>query len=125
VSDNVQVIVSPQSPVQVVVAQQPPVQVNAMPAVVIVQEGNISAHNASPTSHPDIRAAIASKPEPYTHIQTAMATSWVINHGRFRKPSITLTDSTGSQVFGAVIHHSDMVASAIFSIAISGEAYCI
>jgi hypothetical protein len=85
---------------------------------------NVTAHNVSDVSHLDIRALITNT-QPYVHIQATLSNSWMIYHNKGRKVSISVTDSFGNQVFGAIIHHGDMVASVNFTSAISGEAYCI
>ena len=60
----------------------------------------------------------------YTHTQSTLSSTWNINHGLGRKPSITIFYG-GQAIEGTVIHNSDNAAVATFSQTINGSAYCI
>lgn len=66
----------------------------------------INTHNNSPTSHADLRFKIADL-EPYVHIQSTMATDWIVNHGKGRAVSVDIYDSQGRQGLGTVITNGD------------------
>lgn len=85
----------------------------------------INTHNASPSSHADLRAAIALKVEPYVHIQSQMAVDWIVNHGLGRPVSVSVYDSQGREGSGAVVANGNM--SLVISVArpMSGYANII
>ena len=62
---------------------------------------------------------------PYTHVQSTMSTSWVINHGLGRIGSITTYLENGAQVEGTVVSNGSQTSTVVFAIASTGTAYCI
>lgn len=87
--------------------------------------GEILNHNNSTTSHQDLRAAIGNKASPYSHIQSTLSTSWIINHNLNKPVSITTFDSSGSQIMGDVVINSSNVLIVVFAIAVNGSAYIV
>lgn len=61
-------------------------------------------------------------PETYTHVQNVTANIWTVNHNLGKKPSITILDSAGSEVVGAVQYISDNQVVISLDYAISGTA---
>lgn len=61
----------------------------------------------------------------YTHVQSAMSTSWVINHRLGRIASITTYLENGAQVEGTVVFHDTSTSTVVFAFALAGTAYCI
>lgn len=61
--------------------------------------------------------------ETYTHNQLVPSATWLITHNMSGFPSVTVFDSAGSQVIGAVSHTSDMQLQLTFSAAFAGIAY--
>lgn len=59
----------------------------------------------------------------YTHNQFTASTNWTINHNLNRFPSITITDSAGTVVYGGIQYTNNNQAIAFFSGAFSGVAY--
>ena len=59
----------------------------------------------------------------YIHNQTAPSDNWVINHNLNKNPSITVVDSAGSEVEGAVVINSLNQITVTFCGAFSGKAY--
>jgi len=59
----------------------------------------------------------------YIHTQIASSSTWVINHGLHRYPSVTIVDSGGTRVVGETIYNSIDQITVNFSAAFSGEAY--
>ena len=59
----------------------------------------------------------------HTHTQNTPASTWVITHGLNKNPSITVVDSAGSQVEGAVTINSLNQITINFCGAFSGKAY--
>lgn len=62
---------------------------------------------------------------PYTHVQSTMSTSWVINHGLGRIGSITTYENDGLEVSGRVVSNGLNTSNVVFGVAIAGIAYCI
>lgn len=87
--------------------------------------GNVPQHNVDQSSHPDIRALINNKASPYTHIQSTMSNTWVINHNLGKFPSIDTFLSDGTKVEGNRVNNGLNSSSITFAIAVSGSAYCI
>lgn len=59
----------------------------------------------------------------YVHQQMVPSATWVIAHGLNRYPSITIVDSAGSVVIGAVDYDSTNQITVTFSAAFGGSAY--
>lgn len=59
----------------------------------------------------------------YVHQQMVPSATWNITHNLNRFPSVTVVDSAGSVVIGAVTYVSSDVVSIEFSAAFSGNAY--
>ncbi len=61
----------------------------------------------------------------YLHTQNTLSTTWTINHNLGRKPQVEIRDLSGQPIgWSDVVHNSDNVAVAVFTVAISGTAYC-
>ena len=69
-----------------------------------------------------IQASIATG---YTHTQSVLSTSWVVNHGLNRFTSVTTYRQDGLKVEGTVVDSSPNVSTVTFAFAVSGIAYCI
>lgn len=61
--------------------------------------------------------------ETFVHVQDAPAAVWSVQHDLGRWPSVTIVDSAGNNVFGAVKYHSEDLVEISFSAAFSGRAY--
>lgn len=60
----------------------------------------------------------------YEHVQAVSEDTWIVVHNLGYNPAVTVVDSAGSTVFGAV-EHTDITSVTIrFSGAMSGKAYC-
>jgi hypothetical protein len=59
----------------------------------------------------------------YIHNQTLPSDTWVISHDLNKNPSITVVDSTGEEVEGAVVINSLNQITITFCAAFSGKAY--
>ena len=59
----------------------------------------------------------------YIHNQTLPSNTWVISHDLNKNPSITVVDSTGEEVEGAVVINSLNQITITFCAAFSGKAY--
>ena len=59
----------------------------------------------------------------YTHSQTAVSSTWVIEHNLSFQPSVQVVDSAGSTVEGVVNYNSSSQLTVQFSVALSGTAY--
>lgn len=59
----------------------------------------------------------------YIHNQTTPSDNWVINHNLNKNPSITVVDSAGSEVEGAIVINSLNQITITFCGAFSGKAY--
>lgn len=59
----------------------------------------------------------------YTHNQSTPSASWTINHSLNKNPSVTVVDSSGNQVEGAVTINSLNQITITFCGAFSGKAY--
>ena len=59
----------------------------------------------------------------YTHNQASPSNTWVINHSLNKNPSVTVVDSSGNQVEGAVTINSLNQITITFCGAFSGKAY--
>lgn len=60
--------------------------------------------------------------ERYTHIQPVSASTWTVTHGLNRYPIVSVTDSSGSTVYGDVVHLSANQTQLIFEVPFSGTA---
>ena len=58
----------------------------------------------------------------YEHIQTAPSDTWVVNHSLNKRPSVTVIDSGGTEVEGAVVINSPTQITITFCSAFSGKA---
>lgn len=86
---------------------------------------SIVTHENNTNSHPDIRLALNSKANSYTHNQSTLSTTWTINHNLNKYPSVTTLLPDGTEVEGSIIYNGYNVISAVFGRAISGTAYCV
>jgi hypothetical protein len=59
----------------------------------------------------------------YEYTQNQPSAEWVVNHGLNRKPSVTVVDSAGTEVFGEVVHVDNNNVIIRFSAGFSGEAF--
>jgi len=60
----------------------------------------------------------------YLHTQNIAATTWTVTHNLGKKPSVTVVDSGGSVVIGAVTHVNTNQLQIVFTAAFSGVAHC-
>lgn len=67
---------------------------------------------------------LISKPTHYTHEQMVPSGMWIIQHNLDKFPSVTITDSAGSVVYGEITYKDKNVVHANFSAGFSGTAYC-
>lgn len=99
-----------------------------MPCEVIVEinpqrvEANAQAPGVNVrTATPILRQIIAQST--YIHDQDVPSAEWTINHNLNKYPSVTIVDSAGTCVFGAVQYASANTIICSFSGAFSGKAY--
>lgn len=59
----------------------------------------------------------------FIHEQAMPATTWTINHGLNRYPSVTVADSAGTKVYGSVVYTSPNQVVLSFLSPFSGFAY--
>lgn len=64
----------------------------------------------------------------YTHNQTSTSDTWVVTHNLHRFPSVTVVDSGGTIVMGAVVYNSNKQLTITFfsngsALAFQGKAY--
>jgi hypothetical protein len=59
----------------------------------------------------------------YTHSQSSVSNTWVIEHNLSFQPSVQVVDSAGSTVEGVVNYNSSSQLTVQFSVALSGTAY--
>lgn len=59
----------------------------------------------------------------FTHIQSALSTTWVVTHNLGFYPNVTVFDSASNQVEGSVTHTSINALTITFSSGISGKAH--
>ena len=67
---------------------------------------------------------VATDDKNYVHVQNTPSTSWVINHNLAKYPSVTVLDSAGTEVVGAIVHNSINQCVVTFSAGFSGKATC-
>jgi hypothetical protein len=58
----------------------------------------------------------------YTHTQSAASATWTITHNLNFRPNVTVFDSSGNVVEGAVVHSNATLVTLTFSASISGTA---
>lgn len=58
----------------------------------------------------------------YEHIQNSPSNTWVVNHNLNKRPSVTVIDSAGTEVEGAVTINSLNQLTIVFCSAFSGKA---
>lgn len=59
----------------------------------------------------------------YVHTQNSASTTWVVAHGLNMFPNVTVVDSAGTEVVGAVHYDDENQLTLTFSAAFSGYAY--
>lgn len=59
----------------------------------------------------------------YTHIQSVASTTWVIPHNLNKFPSVTIVDSTNTEVVADITHSSTLQCEVSFSSPQTGTAY--
>lgn len=59
----------------------------------------------------------------YAHVQSSPSSVWVINHELGKYPSVTVVDSSGTEVVGDVEYLSVSSVRVTFTGAFSGKAY--
>ena len=79
------------------------------------RDGNLLYSTVSGTSS-------SSSDKNYEHIQSIPASVWAINHGLNKRPSVTILDSSGKEVEGAVTQVDSNNIIIEFSAPFSGRA---
>lgn len=59
----------------------------------------------------------------YVHTQSTAADAWVIAHNLGKYPSVTVFDSAGAQIVGALVYQDENTLTVTFSAAFAGKAY--
>lgn len=59
----------------------------------------------------------------YTHLQNTTSSTWTVPHGLNKYPSVTVVDSAGTNIVGAVSYTSNNELTITFSSAFKGKAY--
>ncbi len=93
----------------------------ALDLVEVTEQGPTGAQGAQGPAGPQGDPGLSGAN--YVHAQMVPAATWNITHNLNRYPSVTVVDSAGSVVIGAVTYVSPDVVSIEFSAAFSGNAY--
>lgn len=64
-----------------------------------------------------------SGPVSYTHTQYSASASWTINHNLGYRPNVTVSDSAGTIIEGAIMYPNSSTIILTFSSAFAGTAY--
>lgn len=67
--------------------------------------------------------SVISQDKFYEHNQISPSLTWIINHNLGKYPSVTITDSAGTQVIGDVKHESINKVTISFSAQFAGKAF--
>lgn len=59
----------------------------------------------------------------YNHVQSIPSDVWIINHGLGKFPSVSVADSSGSEVEGEILYTDSNTVVVTFAAAFSGNAY--
>lgn len=59
----------------------------------------------------------------YTHNQSAVSTSWIVNHNLGFNPSVAIVDSGGTSIEADIWYNNTNSLEIILSVGISGKAY--
>lgn len=86
--------------------------------IVVTAPGPQGPAGIDGTQNSDIPDLVA-----YTHNQNATSNSWTIIHNLNFYPNVTVFDSGGSMVEGAVTHSDETTLTIDFSASISGKAH--
>lgn len=93
----------------------------------VAVQANSDSTPAEDNSNPDWSLFAASgdagSDANYVHTQNSASTTWTVNHGLAKFPAVTVVDSSGNEVIGAVQHIDENNAELTFSAAFSGKAY--
>jgi len=68
-------------------------------------------------------ASLPYQQQTYTHTQGAAATGWYISHNLLKFPAVTVVDSSGNLVEGAIQYINNNSLEINFTAAFSGKAY--
>jgi hypothetical protein len=105
----------------IIVIEQPPMITEVLGSspneqVQIVQKGD--------KGDPGTDGIDGSGDKTYEHIQTVAASVWNITHNLGKYPSVTIVDSGGNTVEGAVVYVDLNQVTAVFSAPFGGKAEC-
>ena len=78
-------------------------------------------YNPATKEYVDSRPSVAG----YTHIQNSPQSTWLVEHGLDRKPSVTIIDSGLSVVYGNVTYIDNNSLTIVFNASFGGKAYLI
>lgn len=81
-----------------------------------LQDGDTIIYNAE-------TAKFENRPSSYVHIQSTIASTWVVTHNMGKYPSVSVVDSGNNIVFGDVSYLSTSKLTITFAAAFSGKAY--
>lgn len=59
----------------------------------------------------------------YRHVQSSAASIWTVTHNLGKRTAVSIVDSAGDEVYGAVHYNSDNQVTLTFSASFAGEAY--
>lgn len=90
-------------------------------AIITDLDGNVSVSDAQNTA--TVTTSVLVSGSTYIHTQVSASSSWVINHGLSRRPSVTIVDSAGNVQIGEVLYTSDDSITVTFASAFGGYAY--
>jgi hypothetical protein len=91
-------------------------------AIITDLDGNVSVSDSQSTATVTSNVLVAGGAT-YIHTQASASSSWVINHGLSRRPSVTIVDSAGNVQIGEVLYTSDNSITVTFASAFGGYAY--
>lgn len=60
----------------------------------------------------------------YVHEQAVASTTWTVNHGMDKFPTIFIQDSAGSSIIGDIEYVDNNTVRVTFAVALSGKVYC-
>lgn len=102
------------SPIELALADPPLIR------LCIVQPRQISAEFARVFAGPPGAAGGAT----YTHTQAVAAAVWTVAHNLGRRPSVTVTDHLGNEVWPDIRHLDGDLVQVTHGVPLTGFAYC-
>lgn len=98
----------------IVVLEDRPVTVVSVPEITVVRAGvpGIQGPPGPPGG------------DTYVYTQATPSAVWTVPHNLSRRPSVTIVDSQGRQIFADLRYIDDNIVQITHSVALTGQAYC-